>query len=91
MSKRKKRKKGQSGGKKLSEEDNQLCWDIANSMLEQNRFPRKDYNRKVYCKDCKRKYCLGFNGTDAYCDKCYCNSYCQKETDGGRICQQCWR
>ena len=86
MSKRKKRKK--SGGKKVPEEENKLCWDIAKVMTNR-KYPKELYNKRVYCKSCKQEYCLGFSGSDSYCADCYYNDSCLKETDGGRICQNC--
>jgi hypothetical protein len=58
-------------------------------------------NKKFYCRKCEMHYCLGFDGVDQFCHECPYNAKrppeiddslpfgCQKETEGGRICQHC--
>lgn len=69
--------------------DNDLIWEFARAMAKTIKFDRNLVNKKVFCKGCSQKYCLGFDGVEQFCRDCFYLNGCQKETIGGNTCRYC--
>ena len=60
-------------------------WEIAKRMTQH----REDYEGKKFkCPKCDKYYCVGFDGRDAYCEKCWYWP-CQNLSIGERNCYEC--
>jgi hypothetical protein len=99
----KNKKKKRPKGDKKPREPNKLDL-LARAMgraMTKMRAPKEQVNQKVYCKDCGKHYCLGFDNVEVFCSTCFYKGDprhkpdndlpfgCQKETTGGRICRKC--
>ena len=68
-----------------------VIWRIARYLTYLPNKNRKWENKLVRCPVCKKFYCLGFTGTDMYCENCYYKNGCNKQYEGERQCQKCQR
>ena len=76
--------------KKEKDNINELAWKFARAMA---KIPvdKSNCNHKVWCKECKQAYCLGFDMVDQFCRDCFYKNGCVKEIQGDRTCQHCER